>query len=163
MRPLVIALAAVGLAGTGCYTYVPASVEDVRVGTEVRAHLSRPAVERFQEIGLAREAIDGRLTQRDSTGLVVETKAWSTTTYLYGQGTVRQPVELAPQDIVAVSVRRLDRLKTGVAAGLVAGGGIAIIASVLNGVFSGDENDPGEIPPEEPDAFRVPIRIPVSW
>lgn len=162
MRFFVIALATVGLAGTGCYSYVPASVDEVPVGSDIRAHLSRSGIERFQQLGVASEAIDGRLAASDSTGLVVETQAWSSTTMLYGQRPVRQPVDLTPQDVTAVSVRRLDRTKTWAATGVAAGAGVALFVTIARGFFGGD-NDGGDEKITDPEELRVPIRIPVGW
>lgn len=159
----IIVMAAVGLVGTGCYTYVPASLDEVSVGSEVRAHLSRAATDRFRETGVEREAVNGRLARLDSAQLVIETRAHASTVDLYGSTPLRQPVNLTPQDVVAVSVRRLHKTRTMAAVGLGVAAGVALVGGMLGDWFGGGDEDPTDVIDPNPEELRVPFRIRLGW
>lgn len=157
-RLFIVAAAASQL---GCYTYAPATLETVPIGTHVRALITVEAERQLlatfgvQQGRILSAGLEGR--EGDRIALLVPSVPIG-----FGPGSrpLYQQITLAPADILRVDARRLDVVRTGV---LVAGGAVAMVALVWEtlggGIFSG--TNPGDGPPESVRGWA--LKIPISW
>lgn len=154
-----IALGVIATMGVGCYSYVPVALDDVPPGTHVRAHIRGSTAADLRQLGADWEHVDGRLIERGNEQLVVEIlEATSFTTG--GARSLSQRIDLPVQDVVSVQVRRLDGLKTGIAAALAAGG-LVTFAFDLFGIMPWTDESTEDDTDGETEHLRVPFRISV--
>lgn len=143
-------IVAVGASLSGCYSYLPATVEGARPKATVAAEISDVGrVALTQQAGSEVSRIEGQLVDRSDSTLRITV---SEVRYLNGitnkwQG---QDVVLRRDDVKAISQRTFSRSRTAIA---VAVFGALVLAAIFNkalgGLFSGDPNrdKPGEPPP----------------
>ena len=127
VRPLLI-LVSVVLAG--CFTFQPSTVESVRPGGEIRAHLTNLGEDRVEEFmpRTSRGGIVGTLLRADADSVVVE--VWRTDlmgSRVFQPGRIRIP--MATGEVLGIDERRFAPLRT---AALTAG-----IALAAFGLFDG--------------------------
>lgn len=141
-----LALTAMGL--PSCYTYVPATLDSIPVGTEVRALVSTEGqVRLLHEFGIDSRSIAGKLEAGDDQRVRVAVRA------VYAPSTpgipaLYQRVELAPRDLLRLEMRRLDRFKTGgLLALLAATAGTTVILAATGTFEGGSPPPPGGGPP----------------
>jgi hypothetical protein len=154
-------LATVGVAtSSGCYTYVPVSPRQERVGSDVRVILTPAGTEDLARfLGPRVHAVDGSVASINAEGDPAIGVTWlqlvdGSRQPWMGQGVVTVPTA----HIADVAVHRLDRPKSYVAAALV---GIALGAITYAAVQGGGGNmreNPGDGSPLSsrvlPAAFR---------
>lgn len=160
------ALAIVGLASAGCYSYVPISLQAAESTEDVRLRVTEDAAARLvKDLGTFTTEVDGRLTSqgRDSVSLgVAIDRTYRGTTV----GTTTQTVFLARSEILDMRRREFSRPRTVLAsAGVV--GGFAILAIGIKQLVdpNGPSDDqPGQPPPaplRRPAVHRIAVRIPI--
>jgi hypothetical protein len=122
---------------TGCYSYVPASLETVSPGDQVRVRISAVAADRLEPVRFttARE-MDGAIVRFDDDQLyfdaIIRTVDATGITAMF-----TQRLNLATTEVQDVQHRRLDVLKTGAAvsggAFLLGGAAYAVSRGLLRG------------------------------
>lgn len=145
----------------GCYRYVPATLETVPEGARVRALLSASGEQRAKQLGVARRVVQGTVLSRDGgvVSLFVPTVPISVE---FGAGPLYQQLELAPEDILRVDVRELDKTKTF---SLLAGGAAALTLVTVrsfSGGGPGPRPNPGNELPESLRGWLVPL-FTINW
>ncbi|MBI4539215.1 MAG: hypothetical protein HY704_06890 [Gemmatimonadetes bacterium] len=138
----------------GCYRYVPARMGGVPPGTAVRVHLTEEGARRLEELtGRERRQVSGELLGWGEQVLI--SAAVPAADGMVDRG-LRQRIIVARDEVVAVEVRELDRVRTVVlVAGVAAGATAAIVGAFTGGGGEGSR-------PEPPDGPGEGIRVPVS-
>lgn len=146
MLPLVLCLPLL-LAVTNCYTYVPTRVEDLSVGTNVRALVSTSTARSLEErIGIAGGSLSGKLLEHTDSRLLLLVRGQGTGVRI-GSSALYQRVDVAVPDVLRVEFRVLNKVRTG---GLVAALlGVATVMLVQAFGESGPGSDPGTPNPVE--------------
>ena len=128
MSRLRAALGATSAALTlGCYAYVPATLDVVPVGAEVRALLSTDAELALRDsLGVELRPLHGTLVDRQNDRLLLSVRAGVGSRAL-GSQPLYQRIGVTPRDVVRVDIRRLQRSKT-VAVALAIAGAVAFLA-----------------------------------
>lgn len=139
-----------------CYRYVPVEPAEAPVGAEVRAHLAERARARLQPLLRGTERhLDGEVLGRGTDTLLLELPVAMPADGLRTRE-LSQRVNLSHDDILALELKELDRVRT---AALVAGLGTGVVvlaAKALSGRTESQTLPPGGGPPE----IVVPIVIP---
>jgi len=132
----------------GCYTYVPATLEVVPVGTEVRALLStEKEVALRDSLGVDLHPLHGTLVDRQGARLLLSVRTAIGSREL-GSQPLYQRVGVTPQDVLRVDVRRLNRTKTAAFALAVAGAGALLAVATVAILRPGSPGGGGGGPPE---------------
>jgi len=128
MSRLRAALGATSAALTlGCYAYVPATLDVVPVGAEVRALLSTDAELALRDsLGVELRPLHGTLVDRQNDRLLLSVRTGVGSRAL-GWQPLYQRIGVTPRDVVRVDIRRLQRSKT-VAVALAIAGAAAFLA-----------------------------------
>jgi hypothetical protein len=158
-----IVAALVLLVTTGCYSYVPVEFDTVPVGEGVRVYLSREGVTRLRELGgdqipgaaADQPVVQGTLTRRTAADFSVLVPVTSRQVGFL-QNELGQQVTLPVADAVAVQLRKVSGVRTGLALAGSTAGIAYVIVSIIKGARAPQE---GEEPP--PGDLRIPISIPV--
>jgi hypothetical protein len=141
---------AAALVCSGCFTYVPAALETVPPGDEVRVHLTRDGVAAQLAVASSQPdpSVEGTLVGGDRERLVVRVPVARQTTGILTQS-LGQDVTIPANRIAQLERRELNRPRTGLAFA----GGIGVLAVMLLS-FGQGVPDP-ELPPRrEPEEFR---------
>lgn len=133
------------IATTNCYSYVPARLESVPLGSSVRALLSTEASASMSaRLGYAAGTLSGRLVANSDQGVLLLVRAPGTGVQP-GSAALFQRVDVARPDVLRVDLRVLSKVRTG---GLVAALlGAATIALVQAFGASNPGSPPGGGPP----------------
>jgi len=132
----------------GCYTYVPATIEAVPVGGRVRALMSTETEVRLRDsLGLELGALRGTLVERDSSRLLIQVPM-ATGARAFGAHTLYQRIAVSPQDVLRVDVRRMNGLRTGVLAALLAGAAAIVLVQGFGLLRPGTPEPPTGGPPD---------------
>ena len=134
-RMLVSWLALVlGVGGAGCYKYVPVELDNVPLGTSVRAHLNSEGQMSLEERTLMeRETIKGTLVQRDNGTVYFSVPSQTSESQLGSNLNLRQTVDIPAEHIISVDERRLDKTMTGIAIGGIAAASVTVVYLALRG------------------------------
>jgi hypothetical protein len=150
----------VSMISTGCYSYVPARMENIEPGQAVRLRLTPEEADRLDSVRMTDETVmDGIVVDRSNGELLVDTRV-GTVDPMRRTQILHQRVNVPFGEIRDVELRERDRLKTGAAVGGVAlVVGIGVAAALQGG--SGGRPIDGEGPAE----FRYPfiLRLPFSF
>lgn len=151
-------LAASSLAGAGCYSYVPTRLETLPPGSSVRMEITGVAVDRLRPMRFtASPNVEGIMVQRDGDRLEVD--ALIRTVDAVGITAIHtQRLTLDQDEVRAVSFRRLDTLKTGIAVG---GVGVAL-GGTLYILFRGSLGSTTDYQPPVDFAPALRFRIPLG-
>jgi hypothetical protein len=144
------AVLAAALVCSGCFTYVPAPLDTVPPGGEVRVHLTREGVaaDLARVAGEESPSVDGTLVRGDRDQLVVRVPVAIQATGILTRS-LGQDVTIPATRISQLERRQLNRPRTALA---LVGGGAALVAVLLS--FGQGVPDP-ELPPRrEPEEFR---------
>ena len=143
---------AAALVCSGCFGYVPAPLDTVPPGDEVRVHLTREGVaaELARVAGEESPSVDGTLVRGDRDQLVLRVPVTVQATGIMTRS-LGQDVTIPAARITQLERRQLNRPRTTLAA---AGGG-ALLAAILFSFGQGTP-DPEIFPPREPEEFRGP-------
>ena len=139
LRASVVVLATASL--LGCYTYAPVEVGSVGAGERVRARLAPAATEGLPaSLQGGDRTIEGDLVDRTDGSLTLFVP-----TSLRQQGffaeSLHERVTLASRDVVELELRRLDRGRTYLLAGIGAAAVAAVAVEVLSGKTGGNTID----------------------
>jgi hypothetical protein len=146
-------LAACGMLGlTGCYVYVPAEVQTVPPGENVRLRVSRGALAELEEVVPGGEpVVRGTLVRRERDRLFVRIPV-ATRQQGFMSQPITQDVGIAAAEILEFELRRKSNGRTAL---FVAGTG-AVAALVIGTIVAGDRDrvirDDGP-----PDEIRIPL------
>ena len=140
-----VAAAAFGL---GCYRYVPATLETVPLGTEVRALVSTEREIALRDsLGVTLHPLHGRLVEREE-GRVLLAVRTAVGSSAFGSQPLYQHIGLTQQDVLHVDVRRLQRGKTTALALVVASAATLVTLGLLGKLNAGSPGGGGGGPPE---------------
>jgi hypothetical protein len=121
----------------GCYTYVPVDVGMVSPGMEIRARIAAQAAAKLADtLGLSdTRLLPGTLVSQHDGGITlsVQIAPPGTTGALNG---IFQQVSVSKPDLLELEMARLDKTRTALAVGIVAGG-IIVATALLHGQGSG--------------------------
>jgi len=132
----------------GCYTYVPATLEAVPVGTEVRALLSTEKELALRDsLGVELHPLHGTLVDRQDGRLLLSVRTGIGSREL-GSQLLYQRVGVTPQDVLRVDVRRLQRTKTVAFAFALAAAGTLLAITTVAILRPGTPGGGGGGPPE---------------
>jgi hypothetical protein len=132
----------------GCYTYVPATLDAVPVGTEVRALLSTEKELALRDsLGVELHPLHGTLVERQDGRLLLSVRTGIGSREL-GSQPLYQRVGVTPQDVLRVDVRRLQRTKTVAFAFTLAGAGTLLAIATVAILRPGSPGGGGGGPPE---------------
>lgn len=144
----------------GCYTYVPADLETVPVGSRVRAMLSSEGQVDFRNrTALDLQVIDGTLVQRNRDSLLFSIHTGTATSEFGSPTTLRQLIDVPRQDILRVDRRKLDELKTGALITAFAGAATTVAILALGGGEPGTVTVPPNQPPESVRGWLLGVPI----
>jgi hypothetical protein len=138
------------VSASGCYTYRPATLDAVPVGTDIRGQLGTEARIALEDrYGRRIDQLNGTLVERNGDSVLVETRSVSAAD---GRA-LHQRLALAQADVLRVDVKRIHKVRT-----IVLVGGVAALAAVLfvKGFHShasgedGGGGGPNEAPPVRP-------------
>ena len=157
MRAAILLL--VALPVSGCFRYVAVAPERAGPGAQLRLELDDGGRERLRSLtGRDRASVEGTLVRREPGVFVLSSPL---PVDLAGAGVLSRGLEerlrIATEDVAAVQVRELDRVRSGILALAVA----AAAAAAVNRIF---EDDPGGVvePPTVPgpgEGFQVPAGL----
>ena len=160
------ALAILGLASAGCYSYIPVSLQAAESTEDVRLRVTDDAAARLvKDLGTFSAEVDGRLARqgRDSVSLgVAIDRTYRGTTV----GTTTQTIFLARAEIVEMRRRQFSRSRTILASAAVVGGFGALAVGIKQLVDPNGPSDdqPGQPPPaplRRPPIHHIGVRIPI--
>jgi hypothetical protein len=123
----------------GCYTYIVMPVEQIPVGSDVKARISGAEADRLtQELGSEQDrVISGELTEKQESDILLSLPK-SVQHSTGPNSTVYQRVAIPRTSLFDVEVRRLDKWKTG---------GLMALAATLISVVAikqfGNNGNPG--------------------
>jgi len=143
------------LACGGCYTYRPATLDALRPGAAVRAHLTSSGAEGVAQLtGSNSRTLDARFVRSDRDTVVLE--VWRSDMMAeraFTPGRLQVPVRRGSID--GVAEKRLSFARTGVLAAVLAVGGYQIVRLAWDragGSADGDGSGPGPV------IVRIPVR-----
>jgi hypothetical protein len=129
------------VAVSGCFVYVPASIDTVPVGSHVRVVLP-PGASSQSDRGArgGEETISGTLLRAEAQDLVLRVKSGRAGPAVRFESLYRE-VTLATQDVTHVEVKRLHALRTGAAFAALASG-FTVLILTARGEPGTDEGTP---------------------
>ena len=134
--------------GLGCYHYVPAALDTVPLGTEVRALMSTEREVALRDsLGVNLHPLHGTLVEREE-GRVLLAVRTAVGSPAFGSQPLYQHIGLTPQDVLRVDVRRLQRGKTTTLALAVASVATLVTLRLLGKLNPGSPGGGGGGPPE---------------
>jgi hypothetical protein len=134
-------LALVLLAGSGCYTFQPAT--DVQPGLDVRTRLNvEAALRRSQGLDDPIRYIDGRVVEHGSESLSLDVLI-ARSSSVFQQIEMRDTVTIMNTEIESILERRLSVGRTLLVSAAVVGGAIAVVAGI-NSIVGGTEEPPDD-------------------
>ena len=143
---------------SGCARWVPAQLGTVPPGTDVRLRLSEDGGRRLEELtGTHALEVTGELIQWEPEVMV--------SAAIINPGVnidpgLRRRLLVAPDDILAIDVREIDRTRTGLfVGGVVAVVGSAIVWAAVK-IIRGSEGAPTPPPTDVPSEPFVQLRFP---
>lgn len=142
---------------TGCFSYVPASLETVPAGTDIRVYLTRQGLADLPE-PLEQDGpfLTGTLVRREDERVFIRVPIAPRQEGFY-TSTFGQDVSLATGEIVQLERRKLDRAGTALLVGGTAAAAGAVIFLIVEAF-----GEPGKPEPPEPELriplFSIPVR-----
>ena len=152
--PLVVA----ALPLTGCFRYVPATLETVPVGQDVRLFVTQQGLSEASAVSPGDQPIvRGTLVSRDATQLFIRVPT-AVRQEGFHTAVLGQDVSIPIREIVQVERRQIDPLGTGLlVAGTAAVAGTVIF--VIMEAVAGDNGDPGDgVEESRVPLFSIPLR-----
>lgn len=143
---------------SGCYSYVPARMEQIEPGQAVRVRLSPEEADRLQSVRMTdSRTMEGLVVNRSAAELFLETPVGRLDP-MAGTRTLIQRINVPLGEIRDIERRQRDRLKTGVAIGSMAiVVGVGVVAAIQGGSGRRLGDDPGPAESRSPVMIRVPV------
>jgi hypothetical protein len=157
MQKILPLLAAVGVAMSGCFSYVPTDLAAVTPGEPVKVELSRVALSNMlladslsTQVG---PLVRGTLARRDRDDIFIRLPADAT--YAGPRGAdFGQDVRIPTGGVLQIGTRKVNWLGTGLTLGATAGAAVLLARYIMGGAQA------GYLPTAaEPDNLRVPLPI----
>lgn len=132
----------------GCFSYVPATLDAVPLGTNIRALVSTEAQLRLRDsLGLDARELTGELVSREADRLLVQVRT-GTGSREFGSQPLFQRIGLGRGDVLRVDQRRLSVVRTGLLAVAVAGVAVFVAVEGLGALLPGTPEPPPGGPSE---------------
>ena len=136
------------VAGAGCYSYQPSTLESVEPNSKVNLMLSTEGeIALEQETGIRARDLRGEIVEIDDQRLLVEV-AGEEVDPEFGGGTLNQRIDIPREHVLRVELRESDPARTGL---LVVVSAASVAALVTLGVSSGSEGENTPEPPGPPE------------
>lgn len=146
---------------SACYTYTPATLEEVSPQQDVRLRLSQAEAARLEAYrGSASRTLDGRVTGKGGDSLTVRVEAVNELRGVRVQ-TLYQFLHVAQADVLDVELKKLDKGRTY----LLTGAGVAAAVALVVSHIGGNGGSTGPNPGGGPVEAVVPVlslRLPFS-
>ena len=137
---------------TACYSYMPAQVETVPAGQNVRMMVTREGrLDLPETIEPEGAFIAGKLIRREADHLLVSIPIAQRQQGFY-VSQIAQDVSVRTSEVVQIELRKVDTVKTGL---FVIGTAAAAIGIVYAIIEAGSRSSDDGIPPV--DEFRIPV------
>ena len=153
--------ALLAILATGCFTYRPATLEDLEPGETVRAFLTREQVAELDGVLTAQNRrVTGTVVQTTPERLLVDVAVGITRDNTLARP-LRQRIALPAATVLDLEKRTLNGFRTT----LVVIGAAGVAAALVAWQIEQGDNSPGRDTRDPPDAARVPvirISIPLS-
>ena len=131
----------------GCFTYVPAEVEAVPLGTRVRARLTPTGAQAFStRTGMERETVNGTLVEKRGNSIVFLVRSVSGFQSSSSLDNLYQQIDVPRQDIMLVERKKVHPVKTGVAIA----GGMGTLGFFLYRALKAEPSTRVPVPPDGP-------------
>jgi hypothetical protein len=142
---------------SACYTYMPAQIETVPAGQEVRATLTRQGrIDLPESFELDDPFVSGKVVRRESDQLFLSIPV-ARQQQGFHVSQITQEVGIRTGDIADLQVRKLDGVKTGLFVLGSAAAAVGVVYAIIEASSRSNQN--GSPPLEE---FRIPlISIPI--
>lgn len=161
MSGLLVGFAIAG--SSGCYRYVPSTIEAVSEGDRVHAVLDEPAQRRLREQhNLETTRLSGTLVQREGQKLSFYVPSGPMSQNFGTPQTLYQLVEVNESDIVRVDLREMDVFRTVTLAAVGAAAATFIVVRSLRGGEPATPNGGGDGPPESVRGWLIQIPL-IRW
>ena len=157
VRPIICA-AAILLASSACYRYVPIETAAAVTGEPVRLYITQAGADGFREVyevDSAVPSVRGTIMGRDAGDLLVAVQVAQRQVGFQAVG-LEQTLRIPETEILATERRSLNALATSTFVGVVAGGVAAILTFILE-----SEGEPAA-PDPDPDLMVPLISVPVG-
>ncbi len=155
MRSMRVVGALLSLATCGCYTYQPMDASELTPGESVRARLTAEQTDRLSEsVPVADREVTGTVVESDGSSVLLLVPVPSGYTNPRAEA-LHQRVQIPLSGIASVDQKRLDRARTGLAAGA---GALAVGAIVIAAIEGGGRADRVVTGPPPTDT-RISIRL----
>jgi hypothetical protein len=130
-----------------CYTYAPATLDAVPIGTHVQAVLSSDAEVAWRDsLGVTLRPLRGTVVARDAAHVLLAVRTGSGSA-AFGSHALYQQIAVLPEDVLRVDVRRLHPARTGLFMATAALAATLVTLGVLGKLNPGSPNGGGG-PPE---------------
>lgn len=156
LRPLLILAA---LLSGGCYRYVPAGLDELKPGRDVRVRMTEEEADRFNGVLMpGTRDLEGRVVELNGDRVLLQVPI-----AMFDRGarveTLNQRLDVSRSGVLDVQLRQLDRTRTGLLVGAgIAIGGFVLAKSLGDGLSSGgDDLEPGG------QDILVPIFVRLRW
>jgi hypothetical protein len=141
----------------GCYKYVPASMDAVPIGANVRAHLSTGSqIDLSSVLGSETRSVDAKLLDKNSQSVVLSVRSSAPRP---GYQTLYQHVDIPRRDVLRFEIRQTDVAKTVGLAGLIGGAAAWIVVRLFEGGEPGRPESPTTQPEENAQAWMLQMLI----
>lgn len=151
-----VAVLALAVGFSGCFSYIPAEFHSVPAGDHVRVLVTPSVVEQMEDITIVRgRLLRGVVTSKDEQQLFLRVPI-VTRQEGFHSAELGQDVRIPAVDIIQMERREFDRLGTGALVAGTIGTAAAIVFYIMKAF--GEEEEPGEPCPDcNGDPARVPI------
>ncbi len=127
---------------TGCFGYVPATLDTAPVGAHIRAMLSTEGQIILRDrVGIDGQLLQGELLENGRDTVLLAVRSSTITDEFGGQRPLFQRIDIPTSHILRVDLRRTDPVRTGALVGAGAGAATLIILQAFG------ERNPGQLEP----------------
>lgn len=149
------ALAVAALLLSGCYTYVPAELETVPPGREVRVQLTRRATAELPvQLPVNGPTLNGELMRKNADRFTIRVPIRDTSSGIDGDG-LKQDILIPTDAILEIQRREFD----GLATGLLVAGAVGAATSLILLIMDSSGSPPPDLG-DPPQQMRGPILSP---
>lgn len=147
---------------TGCFGYVPATLDSVPVGAHVRAMLSTEGQIILRDrIGIDAQVLQGELLENGGDTVLLAVRSSTITDEFGGQRPLFQRIDIPTSHILRVDLRRTDPVRTGALVAVGAGAAALLISQAFGDSNPGQPDGSGGGPEERISSWisRLPFSI----
>ena len=150
------------LLSTGCFGYVPATLDSVPVGAHVRAMLSTEGQIILRDrVGIDTQVLQGELLEHGGDVVLLAVRSGTISDEFGGQRPLFQRIDIPTSHILRVDLRRVDPVRTGALVGVGVGAAVLIIRQAFGKRNPGQVDNSGGGPDERITSWtsRLPFAI----